>query len=625
MIEPNHARYQALVELVAQQMSAGAQPKQSWLEEIAAAHALRPEWIAPPPPPPAPEPSVVPPPPPPPTPPRAAVPLRSGERVLISVDDDVRRVVDEILEVWGTRFCVFQSSGRLLELQTDPGKDIKFLVREIANPRMVPMNSTRAWFVAGKECRFGVEKKTKDGTPVIVEQLAPEWLGRAIVALPEFPHIPTLSALAHAPTLRPDGALVHEPGYDISTGILLASDLRVDIPLTPTQEDARAALAKLLDLVHDFDFINTAGKSAWLAGLLSVACRHTFDGPAPIFIIDASKRGSGKTTLADLASVIATGSSAPKMVYTPDDTEMDKRISALGIAGDAMVLIDNIAGKLASPSLDAALTSTSYQGRLLGKSEMTTLSMKIVWFATGNGLTIGADTSRRALFARLEPQCAHPEDRTGPRPGEVWKYPDLLGYAKQNRAELLGYALTLVSSYIQAGRPSQRLTPMGSFDAWSATIRSAIVWSGGEDPCATVKDARKADLDDLAIQAMVECWPVADGVEVTSTTLLDWAITTSPMGLDPTKREAFDRTRAMREMWRNALLEWLPAKKGDLPTAREFGYALRSIDGSIIGNFKIEGGPHTKSGIPWKRTRLFGENDENSAPKSHPQLFSAVK
>jgi hypothetical protein len=60
----------------------------------------------------------------------------------------------------------------------------------------------------------------------------------------------------------------------------------------------------------------------------------TFNGPVPIIIIDASMKGAGKSKLADLVSVIAAGMKASRMFYTEDDVEMDKRITALALAGE---------------------------------------------------------------------------------------------------------------------------------------------------------------------------------------------------------------------------------------------------------------------------------------------------
>lgn len=535
-------------------------------------------------------------------------PTKPGERIKIVIDDNIERVAKEVLVVWGARAGVFQAGGRLFEIQVDTTNKLKFLINPPNAPRLLQIGSGRARTLAAKECSFGAEKLTKDGTTEIQKCMPPEWLGVSIVTQPAFEGVPVLSALVCAPTLRSDGQLIWERGYDESTGIYLESDLKVTVVDQPTQVDAKLALAKLFDVVADFDFVNEAARSVWVSGLLSIVARHSFAGPAPIFIIDASKRGSGKTMLADVASIIATGYKTSRMFYTDDDTEMDKRITSLALAGEQVVLIDNIVGKLDSPPLDAAVTSDSYRGRVLGKTEMTAaMPMKIVWWATGNGLIIGADTARRSLLSRLETSADHPEDRTGPRPGQVWKHPRLLTYVTENRVELLSAVLTIGKAYIQAGRPNMQLQPMGSFEAWSETVRSAIVWAGAADPCATVADAREADLQDYALRRMVQCWPVKNLVEVTSVMLLEWAEVEPPLSADPTTRTSYEgKMKIIRTMWRSALLEWLPARKGDLPTARELGYALRAIKGSVIGNFKIEALPHKKSGLPWQRIRISG-------------------
>jgi hypothetical protein len=609
--------YDALLQTVVGYNLAGLPPDPVWLEQLSAMQARNPGWI------PAPPTEAAPPAPPPPPAPRAAIPLQPG-RAPIEIENDLEVVQQKILKILGARLCVFQNAGKLLELYTDPGKNIPFLAREVHSPQMLPINSTRAWSLSGEHCSFMTKKTIKGGTEMLVEIMAPEWIGRSLTSRGSLPSIPPLSGIVQAPTLRADGALIWENGYDDSTGVYMISDVKVNMPENPTVEDARASLASLLDLVTDFDFSNPAGKTAWLSGLLSVVCRQTFDGPAPMHIIDASKRGSGKTMLADLISVIASGRSAARMFFVADDVEMDKRISSLGLAGDQMVLIDNIVGKFASPPLDAALTSTLYRGRVLGKNESPALTMKIVWFSTGNGMIIGGDMARRSLLARLEPPVDHPERRTGPRPGVSWKYPNLLAYVKKRRPAILTDVLTIVAAYLRAGRPDMGLPAMGSFKEWSDVIRSAIVFAGGADPVDTVVDVHQADLEDQALRGMVECWPVEEGVQVTAASLLEWAVLTPPLTLEPAKRDLFERTRTIREMWRNSLLEWLPAERGDLPTAKQLGYQLKSLRGAVIGDHKIEAGTRLKSGTPWSKIRVKNSS-ENSTQNSNSSSLSLIK
>lgn len=309
--------------------------------------------------------------------------------------------------------------------------------------------------------------------------------------------------------------------------------------------------------------------------------------------------------LADLASIIATGQAAPRMHFTDDDTEMDKRITSLGIGGETFALIDNIVGKFASAPLDAALTSTTYKGRILGKIEMSAaLPMNIVWFATGNGMVLGHDMARRALVVRLEPSVDHPEDRAGPRPGQTWKHPNLIEHTKRERATYLTSALTIIKAYILAGRPKLGLVPLGSFENWSNTIRSALVWAGAADPCATLEQAREADVSDYEARRAVECWPVPDNVEVTAAVLVALAGAMTPNNDSPAF-SVFNNTKgANREMWRNALRDWLPTKGSDLPSARDLGYALRKLRNTVCGDFRVESGKHSMHGVPWRRVRM---------------------
>lgn len=621
-------QYTAIMESVYEKHSLGQAPPEEWLAQIEWAQNTHPEWVVVPPPPPVATNGtnghngansysngfVVPPPPPPPSsPPRAAIVTNKGERPDIVVGENMEEVSRNVLAWWGTRYCVFQAGGRLLEVQTDKGKDVAFLAREPDSPRMVAVGSARARTLASRECNFVKEKTGKDGKEENISILPPEWLGPSITTRTDFPGVPVFAALAQAPTLRRDGALISECGYDPSTGIYLESYLQVSVPTTPTLRDAEQALYRLMDLMADFEFVNHAGKTVWLAALLSVTCRHTYNGPTPIFIFDASKKGAGKSRLADMISIIATGQKAARMVYSTNDEEMDKRITSLGLAGEQLVLIDNIKNKLASPSLDAALTSDTYRGRILGKTEMTpSIPMKVVWLATGNGMIIGADTSRRALLTRIEPSVANPETRTGPRPGSVWRHERIIEYVTINRGELLSCALTIVSAFIHAGRPNEQHNEtgaIGSFEEWSDTIRAAITWAGGIDPCEVLKDTRAADVEELAVQTMIDCWPVNDNVSVTTTALIKQAETAFGEQASPS-----------REQWRNALLEWLPAKSGaPLPTARDLGYALRSIKGSIIGDYKIIAGEPTMNGVPWMRVRAVQKNQEISQISQFPR------
>jgi putative DNA primase/helicase len=99
--------------------------------------------------------------------------------------------------------------------------------------------------------------------------------------------------------------------------------------------------------------------------------------------------------------------------------------------------------------------------------------------ATGNNLTVEADTIRRVVPCRIEPGEERPAERGG------YRIPDLLAHARAHRPALLAAALTVVRGYITAGRPDQNLSHFGSFEQWSGTVRAAVRWSMGTDPLDT--------------------------------------------------------------------------------------------------------------------------------------------
>jgi hypothetical protein len=156
---------------------------------------------------------------------------------------------------------------------------------------------------------------------------------------------------------------------------------------------------------------------------------------------------------------------------------MEKRITALALDGDLLVLLDNVSGTFGWPSLDAALTGTTWSGRILGSSKMTgRLDLSATWIATGNNVQIGADTARRVLRIRLDSPEENPETRTG------FRHSDLAAWVLAERPRLLASALTILRAFCHAGRPADGLEPWGSFESWSSLVRGAVRFATGIDP-----------------------------------------------------------------------------------------------------------------------------------------------
>ena len=155
--------------------------------------------------------------------------------------------------------------------------------------------------------------------------------------------VPTLLGVVHAPTLRRDGFILENPGFDRASRLLYdPGDAKfAPIPERPTRDEARAALDVLLELIEPFKSVGPEDRAAVLAAVITPGVRRSMPH-APLFAITAPVAGSLKSKLVDTASYIWSGHPAPVTSQGgKDGSELEKRLSASLLAGDALISIDN--------------------------------------------------------------------------------------------------------------------------------------------------------------------------------------------------------------------------------------------------------------------------------------------
>lgn len=398
-------------------------------------------------------------------PPPAPIPLKQGE---IRLGVDLDRIANEATAALAP--LVFQRNGVLCEVVAAE----RTWIQELAVPRITDFMSKAASFVR------------QDENKGLVRQVPPEPVARIIHARRSHAGVRVLEAVTSAPVFLADGSILHERGYNEAARLFLEPSVNVVVPANPTRDNAVAAIRLFENLLSDFQFASSADFSTWLAALLSTLVKSaTRNAPAPLFIVSAPTAGSGKSLLPKLIAQIVTGADAELRPYNPrDESEWGKRLTSYVKAGSPVAVFDNIDGGIGDPGLDALLTSSTWSDRQLGASEAPPLANVTTWLATGNNLEPRGDTVRRSLIIRIETVLERPQDRSG------FKLDLEGGYALEHREALLGAALTLLRAYHLAGRPAQRLTSWGSFQAWSALVRGALVWAGCSDPYETQRRAQ---------------------------------------------------------------------------------------------------------------------------------------
>ncbi len=490
-----------------------------------------------------------------------------GDQPKILIDTNEHRVVCETIVALTADPNIYQRGNMLVRVirSTHP-RDGIVRARGSATIGALPAANLRE-----RMTRFAsFTKFDREGEEVPAHPAV--WLVNAVDARGEWPGIRHLQGVSDAPVLRADGSIWQTPSYDPITGVLYEpATTSPTIPDGINIDDAGAAVTELLDLVCDFRFESDDHKAAWVAGLLTPLARFAFEGPTPLFLIDANIRGAGKGLLAQTIGWIVLGREMPVSSYAHDSDEMRKKITAIAIVGDRMLLFDNLEGLFGNDALDRALTSTRWKDRILGKSQEIELPLIPAWYATGNNVQVAADTTRRIIHVRLDVLDEHPEDRTG------FKHPNLLPWIAEHRGVLLTRAITILAAYCRAGRPSQNLTPFGSFEGWSSIVREAVVWVGLPDPCLTrTRLVESADTTTDALMQFIAAWEQYDAYSK------GFVASDMVNTLYPPLRENAPRDDASNAM-RAAVENLIGCPPGKTPTARQLGNRLRRFRRRVIG------------------------------------------
>jgi len=343
----------------------------------------------------------------------------------------------------------------------------------------------------------------------------------------------SIIGLINGPTIDQDGNLINRRGHArirgtgwyVSHGIPELDEL---VPEEPTHADATDAADRLYKLLDDFPWKDRLGPLKWITALLAQVGRPLFDR-CPASLITANAPGSGKTLLARMLGIIAHGDEPPLMAWPAgraDDAEEEtrKRLGALAAGGVTLAIIDNLRAGAAwdSDCLNNSITSGSVVDRQLGSNSAASLTPRrfiTQLLATGNNVTAAGDLADRCLTVELETIDANRREIStdGYTIGEASRY------AQRHRPELLAAALTMLSAYIKAGRPSTAGAAWGNFDEFVGLVVGAVRWAIGTDPLADrVTMAQRADPVASALLALCHNWfPAFGDLPITAKTIAD--------------------------------------------------------------------------------------------------------
>ena len=315
---------------------------------------------------------------------------------------------------------------------------------------------------------------------------------------------PVVAGVITTPTMRPDGSLLTQPGYDPPTRLLLVEPPPMSpIPVAPTKDDALRALSLLKALLTEFPLVGDVDRAVALSGLITPVVRGAFL-TAPMHVARAPVAGSGKSYMFDVAAAISIGQFMPVISAGPSEEELEKRLGTAMMTGQPLFCIDNVNGELKGDALCQIIERPVVDIRILGKSERVRIEARgSTIFCTGNNIILVGDLCRRVITATLDPRMERPELRVF--------LGNPVSTVLADRGAYVAAALTVGRAYIVAGRPD-KANPIASFEGWSDTVRSALIWLGEADPASSMEAARADDPELELLREMLEAWAQTLGV-----------------------------------------------------------------------------------------------------------------
>jgi hypothetical protein len=398
----------------------------------------------------------------------------------------------------------------------------------------------------------------------------PRAVAEALLAREGLWTVPYVSGIITTPTLRSNGSLLAEKGYDTTTSLYLSPGFELPPMPEPTRGAAEAGLERLSSLFEESSFLTPLDRSVALSGVLTALVRGSIP-TAPMYLIRAHTPGTGKSYAVDIIAGIATGRICPVITAASKEEEIEKRLGSVILSGAALISIDNCTRDLGGELLCQLAERALVRIRILGRSEMPECECRTTIFATGNNVIFKGDMLRRGLVCNLDAFTERPELRQ-------FRH-DPLQTVLNDRGSYVAAALTIIRAYLTAGAPRVCDT-IGSYANWSRMARSPLIWLGQPDPVESMNTARAEDPELTAIRELFTLWSDELNLDERYTTARIIEIV-----CEPTSSSDFNR-----QPFKELLLRVAGERNGKEISPRRLGWWLRRISGRVEAGYRLGAG-----------------------------------
>lgn len=343
---------------------------------------------------------------------------------------------------------LMQRSGEIVRVERDENG---ITVRELTVSKMRHEIARAATFY---------KTRAQDGMMLC---FPPAELAADMLSVPVAP-VPVLKRIVRCPVFNSEGQLETEPGYsEISRNFHAPPEgfEAMWVSPEPSLSEIAEAFEFFVDnVLIDFPFRSKSDRAAAVALWLQPFVREMINGPVPVYLLDSSMNGSGKSMLGECLLYPSQLKWPALVSEIGNPEEMEKLLSAILLTRDPIVFIDNISKSVASGIFANYITATTKKCRRLGKTEVIEIPVEQTWVMAGANIDLTNENARRSLQIRLEPNTGTPELR------QNFKHPFLKRWIVENQRKLVWAAHTLIQYWIAQGKPAPKGRSLGSFESW---------------------------------------------------------------------------------------------------------------------------------------------------------------
>ncbi|WP_404479319.1 DNA-primase RepB domain-containing protein [Novosphingobium sp. BL-52-GroH] len=455
----------------------------------------------------------------------------------------------------------FQSGGAMVRMDLD-ASGYKF-----SRVREADLQLELAKLIEWERCNDKGQWRRSNPDPQLCRQL---------LQLSTVPWLPVIDRIAWQPMFDERGVLLREGGYHEASRTYCAFEGADFVLPEATRENADAAMGRLRDLLKEFRFVTPVDEAAAICGIFTAVLRPGL-GRAPGFHYRAPASGSGKSYLSDTTAKCATPGAVAKVSYPRSDEEATKVVLAALRDKPAVLDFDDMATDWRPfGAINRLLTSPTMTDRILGSSEMATVTTDVLVLGSGNNTGPMGDLQRRVMVVNL--------DTASETPALVSYKGKPLDAVVNNRAAYVVDVLTIVLAWQAAEEPRADVPSLATYNGrWADYCRHTLLWMDLPDPAEGMIARLREDPDAAALGRLLRAWHDHHNEKpVTIRALLDDA--------DGELSHA---------------LEDLPFVEGSAINRSKFGWYCKRNENRPVGGLRLEKAPCSER-TAWRVVRVSG-------------------